>query len=328
VKDGQILWDSIQVLSLPMKHRFRGLDKRELLLFRGTRRWAEWSPFTEYSDAVAARWLRASLEWAEADLPEAKQRAIPVNATWPALPEAELRELAGSFRGCKSVKLKVGGESNWEQDLNRIALVGELMPGARLRLDANGTWSISEAVRAVRATADMGIELDYLEQPVSDLDGLIELRQELNRQGLAAAIAIDETLRNNPERADLVRELGFEVVILKAAPLGGIAAAIDLANELPDLRFVVSSALESSIGLQAGLHLAAALQPPTEDCGLATSVLFESDVVSVPLKSENGEITLPANPLEPDPELTAALRANSEREQWWLARLKRCLELA
>ena len=323
----QIVWDSIQVLSLPMRHKFRGQNSREILLFRGARRWAEWSPFTEYRDAVAARWLGAALEWAGADLPEIKRNVISVNATWPALPAGELRELAPSFLGCRTVKLKVAGESDWDADLKRIALVRELMPGARLRLDANGGWSVAEAIRAVRAVAELGIELDYLEQPVSDLRGLQELRRELDRQGLMTAIAIDESLRNNTDQAELMSELGFEVIVLKTAPLGGIATALELQQQFPDARFVVSSALESSIGLQAGLHLAAALQVPAEDCGLATAALFESDVVSIPLKSKNGEIALPENPLEPDLELTAGLRTTGEREEWWLARLNRCLAM-
>ena len=325
--DRQILWDSIQVLSLPMRYRFRGQTNREILLFRGSRRWAEWSPFGEYSDAVSARWLRAALEWASAELPEIRRDKISVNATLPALPEDQLRELVAAYPGCNSVKLKVAGESDWDGDLKRIALVRELMPGARLRLDANGGWTVSQAVRAVKSVADVGIELDYLEQPVADLAALIELRHELNRQGLAAALAIDESLRNHPDQADLLRDLGFEVVILKAAPLGGLASARALASQFPGARLVVSSALESSIGLQAGLYLAATLEAPPGDCGLATSALFERDVVAKPLRVEAGQIALPTEPLEPDADRAADLQASGERKRWWLARLERCLKL-
>ncbi len=310
-----------------MRYRFRSLASRELLIFRGSRRWAEWSPFTEYEDAVAARWLSCALEWANSELPPALRTRIPINATLPAVDEAQLRELLGAFQESRTVKLKVGGESDWSQDLQRIELVAELLPTARLRLDANESWSVAQSVRAVRAVADLGVELDYLEQPVSGVAELVELRSAARAAGLAAQMAVAEALRNAPSQAALLGELRPEVVILKAAPLGGIAAALELQRDFPGSRFVVSSALESSIGLQAGLHLAATLRIAPEDCGLGTSVLFESDVVANPLRANAGWIDLPTEALLPDPALTEGLQVPAARRQWWLERLERCLAL-
>lgn len=325
--DQQIIADSIQVLSLPMRYRFRSVSERELILFQGSRRWAEWSPFIEYPDAVAARWLRAALECANSDLPPALRTRIPINATLPAAGTAELRELLASFSGSKTVKLKVGGESSWHEDLARIELISRELPEARLRLDANGSWSVAEAIRAVSKVLEIGVALDYLEQPVAGISELVELRTELAALGLPVPIAIDESLRNAPGDAALLGELRPEVVILKAAPIGGIASALELQSAFPGSRFVVSSALESSIGLQAGLHLAAALDTAPEDCGLGTCLFFENDVVSSPLRPNGGWIDLPAEPLEPEPALTAGLKAPVARRDWWLARLERCLAL-
>lgn len=310
-----------------MRYRFRSLQQREMLLFRGSRRWAEWSPFAEYSDVTAARWLRAALEWANVELPAPRRNRIPVNASLPTLGVKQVVELLEAFAGCRTVKLKVGGESNWTQDLERIKLVSRQLPGSRLRLDANGSWTVAETVRAVRAVAALGIELDYLEQPVAEIADLLQLRDELAADGLSAAIAVDESLRNNPDQAGLLRQLRPEVVILKAAPLGGIASSLQLQREFPDSRFVVSSALESSIGLQVGLYLAATLTDEPADCGLGTAVLFERDVVANALLPKAGWIDLPPEPLQPDRALTASLRAPAARQRWWRARLERCLEL-
>lgn len=325
--DQQIIADSIQVLSLPMRYRFRSVSERELILFQGSRRWAEWSPFIEYPDEVAVRWLRAALEWANSDLPPVLRSRIPINATMPATERPELQLLLAAYSGCKTVKLKVGGESSWDKDLARIELISMALPEARLRLDANGSWSVAEAIRAVGKLLELGVALDYLEQPVASITELVELRTELAAQGLPAPIAIDESLRNSPGDAALLSELRPEVVILKVAPIGGIASALELQRTFPGSRFVVSSALESSIGLQAGLHLAAALDTAPDDCGLGTSLLFNNDVVAKPLRPNGGWIDLPAEPLEPEPALTAGLKAPVARRDWWLARLERCLAL-
>jgi len=308
------------VVSIPMKTPFRGITDREALIFRGER-YAEWSPFLEYEDAEAATWLKGALSWANDPLPELQRDHIFTNATLPAVEPDQVAEVLRGFEPFRSVKVKVAqkGES-LEQDLARIAKVSALYPEAQIRLDANGGYSLAAALKLVERISDFNIE--YLEQPVSTVSELAELRVAIAGSGLK--IAADESIRKTSDPLEVASLQAADIVMLKAQPLGGIDAALRIANSI-NLDVVVSSALETSLGISQGLHLAAALPELNYDCGLATLNLLEGDIVNDSLKPIGSRLEVKV--VEPSIELLEQYQVSPERQAWWHKRLSRCLEL-
>lgn len=308
------------VVSIPMKTPFRGITHREALIFRGER-YAEWSPFVEYQDVEAATWLKGAISWANDPLPEIHRDHIFTNATLPAVAPTEVAAILKDFEPFRSVKVKVAqpGEG-LEQDFARIKKVSELYPNARIRLDANGGYSLNQALDLVEAITDFNIE--YLEQPVKLVTELAELKLAIAGTGLK--ITADESIRKASDPYEVARLEAADIVMLKAQPLGGVAAALEIANSIK-LDVVVSSALETSIGISQGLHLAAALPELNYDCGLATLNLLDGDIVQDSLKPVGSRLEVKV--VEPDIELLEKWAASPERTKWWLDRLQRCLDV-
>ena len=310
----------VWVVSIPMRTAFRGVKHREALIFQGER-FAEWSPFLEYEDQEAASWLKGALSWANDPLPTLVRDQISINATLPAVTPDEVADVLSQFGKFKTVKIKVAGPGeSLTQDMARIERVRALYPEAKLRLDANGGYSVSQALQMVEQLSQFNLE--YIEQPVQSVSEMAELRKQLAGSGVK--IAADESIRKTGDPQAVMRAEAADIVMLKAQPLGGIAASLEIAQSL-GLEVVVSSALETSLGISQGLHLAGALPELNYDCGLGTLNLFDGDIVQQSLIPNQS--MLDVSVVEPDVELLEKYAASPERTSWWEERLARCLEL-
>jgi o-succinylbenzoate synthase len=312
------LADRMHVVSLPLATRFRGVDVREVALLSGDAGWGEWSPFLEYGPEEAARWLAAAIEDASLERPPLVRSRVPVNATLPAVAPDAVAGVLARYDGCRTVKVKVAERGQTlADDVARVAEVRALLPDARIRLDANGGWGVDEAETAVRALERY--DLEYVEQPCASVPELAELRSRVHR--LAIPIAADESVRKASDPLAVARAGAADVVVVKAQPLGGVRAALSVVAEA-GLPAVVSSALDSSVGLSMGAALAGALPELPYDCGLGTGALLAADVAE-PLVPVGGSI--PAGRVAPDPALLAAHAAPPERVAHWRDRLAACL---
>ncbi|WP_077490511.1 o-succinylbenzoate synthase [Sinomonas mesophila] len=313
------------VVRVPLRVRFRGVTEREALLLEGPAGWGEFAPFLEYGDAESARWLASAVEAAWEGFPEAVRSRVPVNATVPAVPAARVREVLAAFGPVEAVKVKVAEEGqSLADDLGRVAAVREALPEAALRVDANGGWSVAEAVEALGQLEPFGLE--YAEQPVAGINGLAEVRALLAERGTPVRIAADESVRKAEDPLRVARAGAADLIVVKAAPLGGVRRALRIVREA-GLPAVVSSALDTSVGLAAGAALAAALPELPHACGLGTGALLAADVVGSPLVPDAGFLPAGAALAErsrPDPGLLAEWAAPAERRRWWLERLGRC----
>ncbi|SDK66904.1 o-succinylbenzoate synthase [Arthrobacter sp. ok362] len=307
------------VVSLPMRVKFRGVLQREALLLRGPLGWGEFSPFPEYGDAEASRWLAAAIEAGWAGFPAPLRDSIPVNATVPAVPAHQVPEILARFGRVDAVKVKVAerGQS-LDDDAARVAAVREALPDAAIRVDANGGWNVPEAVTALRRLAAVGLE--YAEQPVPEIAGLAEVRRQLRAGGVPVLIAADESVRKEDDPLKVARAGAADLIVVKVAPLGGVRRALQIVAQA-GLPAVVSSALDTSVGIRAGLALAAALPELPYACGLGTVSLLAADVTQDSLVPDDGTIAL--RDVRPAPELLDAHAASRERRDWWLDRLRR-----
>ncbi|WP_375400784.1 o-succinylbenzoate synthase [uncultured Amnibacterium sp.] len=316
------LRSSLRVVSLPLVTRFRGITVREAALVEGPAGWSEFAPFLEYEDAEAATWLAAAIAFGwEAATPTRRDR-IPVNATVPTVPSAEVAGLLARFPGTRTAKVKVADAAgHLADDVARVAAVREALgPAGRVRIDANGGWTVDEAERALRALAPF--DLEYAEQPCATIDELAQLRRRT--RDLAVPIAADESVRKATDPLAVARSGAADLLVLKAAPLGGVRAAAGLAAQA-GLPVVVSSALDTSVGLAMGAFLAAALPELPYDCGLGTAALLAADVTHEPLTPVDGAI--PVRRVVPDPDLLDRFAADADRTAWWRERLLRCHHL-
>ena len=315
------LLDGLRVVSIPMRVRFRGVLVREAALICGPRGWGEFSPFPEYEDVESSRWLAAAIEAGWAGWPDPVRKSVPVNATVPAVPATEVAGVLQRYDGCTTAKVKVAEVGQrFQDDIDRVAAVRDVMgPGARIRVDANGGWSVAEATDALRRLAAYGLE--YAEQPCASVEELASLRVALARNSIDVLVAADESIRKASDPMRVVREEAADVIVVKVAPLGGVRAALDIAQEC-GLPTVVSSALDTSVGIRAGLALAAALPQLPFACGLSTVELMAGDVTDDSLVPSAGSITL--RDLTIEPHLLDRWQAPADREQWWQDRLARC----
>lgn len=314
------LLSTARVVSIPLKHKFRGLMHREALLFEGPEGWAEWSPFLEYEDEEAAVWLRAAIEYAYQPTPPLVASTVPINATLGAIKSKYFQEALEPFGTFNTVKLKVAepGQTIVE-DLYRVLRLREFYPNAKIRIDANGGYSVQNAIEIAKEIAIAGIELEYFEQPVKTIAELAEVRLKLNRIGIK--VAADESVRKVSDPLAVAQAHAADILVLKAQPLGGIRNALAISKEA-GLPVTISSALETSIGISMGLHLAAALEVESFDAGLGTVAMFEDDVCDEPLIAKNGKLKVQR--VVPSEGKLQKLAASAERTQWWLARLERC----
>ena len=305
---------SIAVWRIPMRTRFRGITVREGVLVRGPGGWGEWSPFLEYDAQVAEPWLRCAEEAAAGDWPPAVRDAVPVNATVPAVGPEQAHALVRAS-GCGTAKVKVAepGQSPADDQARLEAVRDALGPDGWIRVDANGAWSVDEAVEAVRMLERAAGGLEYVEQPCASVEELAAVRRRVE-----TPIAADESIRRaaDPYR---VRDLeAADIAVLKVQPLGGVRACLRIAEDI-GLPVVVSSALETSIGIAAGVALAAALPELPYACGLATVSLLTADVTPAPLLPVGGLLAVGLPPV--DEASLSAVGAPPDRVAHWEARL-------
>ena len=298
---------------IPLRTRFRGITVREGMVAHGPAGWAEWSPFWDYDAAESATWLAAALEAAYEPWPEPVRPRVPVNCTVPALGPDGAGELVKAS-GCRTAKVKVAepGQS-LPDDLDRVAAVrAALGPTGHIRVDANGGWDLDTAVDAVQALDRAAAGLEYVEQPCASVEDLARVRRRV-----AVPVAADESIRRaaDPYR---VRDLeAADIAVLKVQPIGGVRAALRIAEQIR-LPVVVSSALETSIGLAAGVALAAALPDLPYACGLATTALLQQDLVKNGFVAVDGELGV----RRPEPSLALMRRASGvEVQHRWEDRL-------
>ncbi len=309
------LLDRVHVLALPMRVRFRGITVREVALIDGPAGWGEFGAFLEYEPPEAAAWLASAIESAYRSAPSARRRRIPINATVPAVGPAEVPAVLARFPGATTAKVKVAeAGQTLADDVERVNAVRALVP--TVRVDANGGWSVREALAAARALTADG-PLEYIEQPCRSVPELAEVRR---RAGVA--VAADESIRKADDPLAVVRAGAADVAVLKVAPLGGVTAMLDIAARI-DIPVVVSSALDSAVGIAAGLAAAAALPRLDHACGLGTGGLFITDVAD--LRVDDGHLSVAH--VVPDRGRLSALAAPAERRDWWIDRIRQCHRL-
>ncbi|MDR1394421.1 MAG: o-succinylbenzoate synthase [Bifidobacteriaceae bacterium] len=310
------------VFDIPMTHRFRGTERRRGVVFQGDAGWAEFSPFGDYPADEAVAWWRAAEEAAEEGFPAPHRAAIPVNATVPAVPASTVEELAASWCGATTVKVKVAepGQSSADE-ADRVAAVRAVLgPTGRIRIDANGAWDVDTAVDRIVLLARAAAGLEYVEQPCATAAELAQVRRQA-----VVPIAADESIRRALDPLEVKRLEAADLVVLKVQPLGGVRACLRLAEEL-DLPVVVSSAVETSIGLAMGLALAAALPRLDYACGLGTRSLLGGDLVRHGLWPSGGMLEL--RRVAPDAALLRQWQASPEVSQAWQRRLDQVRRLA
>jgi O-succinylbenzoate synthase len=304
----------LAVFSIAMRTRFRGITVREGLLLRGEAGWGEWSPFLEYDAEVAEPWLRCAEEAAAGDWPEPVRDRVPVNVTVPAVGPEQAHAIV-TAGGCTTAKVKVAepGQTLADDEARLEAVRDALGAGGAVRVDANGGWSVEEAVAAVAALDRAAGGLEYVEQPCASVEDLAAVRRRVG-----VPVAADESIRRaaDPYR---VRDLeAADIAVLKVQPLGGVRACLRIAEDI-GLPVVVSSALETSVGIAAGVALAAALPELPYACGLATVQMFTADVVVDSLLPVDGALPVGGPPV--DEALLAAVTADPARVAHWEARL-------
>jgi len=307
----------VHVYSIDLRTRFRGITSREGVLWRGAAGWTEWSPFLDYGGEEVLSWLDAADETAENGWPEPVRSSVPVNCTVPAVGPGQAEALVYAS-GCRTAKVKVAepGQS-LADDVARVGAVrAALGPGGRVRVDANGSWSVEDALAAIGRL--VRFDLEYVEQPCRGVEELAELRTRLARAGLDVAIAADESIRRAADPYRVAELHAADIAVLKVQPLGGVRACLEIADRI-GLPVVVSSALETSVGIRAGLALAAALPELPYACGLNTVALLTDDVVASPLVAVDGQLSVGA--LEVQPEALERCRAAPARVEFWQARL-------
>lgn len=304
-----LILDSLRVVSLPMKVNFRGINHREVALFQGPQGWAEFSPFLEYSDEESARWLACAIEAATQAPPTLYRSSVGVNATMPALNgESEIAQILAGFPGCTTVKIKVG--TNEKQDLERIATVRKLSPQSKIRIDVNGLWSVDHAAKFLELCG----EIEYVEQPCATVAELRELKSRVD-----VKIVGDEILRKSANLFEIDLNGAIDILMLKVQPLGGIKNAHALAahHKMP---IIVSSALESAVGINYGLTLAASFEEMSYDCGLGTGSLLAKNVADIPIVDGKMQIQR----VEPNFD---GLETSTDRFDWWKNRIMRTAAL-
>ena len=312
--------DRVHAWSIPMTTRFRRITERDGLLLHGPEGWAEFSPFWDYDAAESTAWLRAALEDATTPRPAPRREEVEVNATIPVLPPVLAARIA-TVGGARTAKVKVADPgSDLASDAQRLEAVRDAMgPDARIRIDANAAWTYDEALEALPVLDRAAGGLEYAEQPCASLEDLAALRRALD-----IPIAADESVRRAEDPLRVARAEAADLLVMKVQPLGGVTRCLELAEEA-GLPVVVSSALESSIGLGAGLALAAALPELPHACGLATATLLTGDLAPQPLHATGG--TLPVGRTAPSEELLARHAADDALAARWEERLAACASL-
>ncbi len=303
-------------VKVPLVTRFRRVDWREAVLIRGPEGWGEFSPFPDYPPETTSRWLAAALEAACTPWPRPGRTHVEVNTTIPAVEPERAAEMAAAS-GCRTAKVKVGEPgSDFDLDVARVAAVREALgPNGRLRIDVNGAWEVDDAVDRIRVLARY--DLEYVEQPVSTIPEMVEVRKRVG-----VPIAADESIRRAADPLEVVTAGAADVLVLKAQPLGGWRRLVSIARRTAT-PVVVSSALETSVGLAAAVYAAASLDELPYAAGLGTATLLAEDVTSQPLVPVGGMVEV----RRPVPDLVDRWAADRETASRLLERLRRAAEL-
>ena len=311
----QSLLETMRVIALPTKTNFRGINVREIALFKGEYGWGEFSPFLEYDHAESAPWLACAIEAATKSRTQLYRNSVKVNGTIPATNDKNvIKALVETYQGVTTFKVKVG--DNLSEDIVRLAQIRSLGRKINIRIDVNGLWSVKDALTNLYAFYKEIGPFEYVEQPCATLEELRELKASIR---IPLKIAVDEVIRKakDPFAIDLTG--AADLVMLKVQPLGGIARAHKLA-EHHKLPVVVSSALESAVGINYGLQLAASFPEMNFDCGLGTGSLLAANVAELPIVDGHIEIT----DVEPD---FNGYEVAPERFEWWKNRVMKTAEL-
>ncbi len=309
------LLSTMRVVALPMKTNFRGVTVREVALFKGEFGWGEFSPFIEYDDKESSHWLASAIEAAITPRPPRFRESIPVNGTIPATNDKQtIDQLVASYNGVKTYKVKVG--ENLSEDIVRLARIRSLGRTVNIRIDVNGLWSVEEALTNLYAFYEEVGPFEYVEQPCATIDELRELKSKIR---IPLKIAADEVIRKAEDPFAIDLEGAADIVMLKVQPLGGIKRSLAIAahHQLP---VVVSSALESAVGIHYGLELAASIKDLSFDCGLATGSLVSRNLAEIPIVDGSmviGDLDINCEGLDVAP----------ERYEWWKNRAMRCAEV-
>lgn len=314
------------VVALPMRVKFRGITTREALLIDGPAGWGEFSPFVEYDAVEASSWLASGIEAAWEGFPSPVRQHVEVNATIPAVTDIE--EVVARYPGCRVFKVKVAEPGQTlADDIARVDKLRQLVPNAVVRVDANQGWSVAEAIEAAKSLGP----LDYMEQPVATVDELREVRMTLQRSGIFCRIAADESIRKADDPYLVAEKQAADLAVVKVAPLGGVRRTVELARNLHvnhHMDITVASALDTAVGINAGLAAVAAFDAHIDDdgihvrpnaAGLATGQLFVEDVAE-PLELVDGH--LPVAPRTPSTDRLSELAASGERRDWWFHRVR------
>lgn len=314
------LLSTMRVVALPMKTDFRGISVREVALFKGECGWGEFSPFLEYDDQESSMWLASAIEAATQPRPPQLRTTIPVNGTIPATNDKKvIDELVASYPGVMTYKVKVG--QNLSEDIARLARIRSLGRKVNIRIDVNGLWSVEDALTNLYAFYENVGPFEYVEQPCATLDEMRELKSKIH---IPLKIAADEVIRKAEDPFAIDLNGAADIVMLKVQPLGGISRSLAIA-EHHGLPTVVSSALESAVGISYGLELAAALPELNFDCGLATGSLISKDLAHLAIVG--GAIAVDGSTMGDLDIKLESLAVAPDRYEWWKNRAMRCAEV-
>ena len=306
----------VEVFSLPMSFRFRRVRHREGLLIWGEAGVGEFSPFVDYDADESATWLAAALEAADQGFPHPLRGRVPVNCTVTAVGPDQATAIATGPHGCRTAKVKVAEPGQClDDDMARVGAVREALGrDGRVRIDANGGWTVEQAVDSIAQLAEF--DLEYVEQPTATVEELAEVRRRVD-----VPIAADESIRRAADPIRVRRLEAADIAVLKVQPLGGVRVCLRLAEQI-DLPVVVSSALESSVGISAGVALAAALPDLPFACGLATASMLAQDLAAEPMSPVDGHLAV--RKVWPDDELLRDARPDEATATRWLDRMADC----
>lgn len=317
----QEVLENLFTVEIPMTVTFRGVNSRQSALICGPYGWGEFAPFLEYGPQESAAWLACALEAAWLPTPEPVRTRIPLNATLPAVPAERVPEVLAKYEGeIQELKIKVAEKGqSLADDIARVAAARDALPNARLKVDANMGYTLAGALDALRKLCEYGII--YAEQPVASVEDMAALRFAIAKEGLPARIAADESIRKAEDPLKVARANAADLMVIKAAPLGGVRRALALVEQA-QLPAVVSSALESSVGIATGASLAASLPTLRYGCGLGTVSLMAEDVTDEPLIARNGFMDL--RTITPSLQRLERLATDEQTRQWWVERVTAC----
>jgi O-succinylbenzoate synthase len=305
----------LSILSIPLRNKFRGIDHREIAIFRGPFGWTEFGPFLEYDDEEASVWMKAALEAAQKPWPRLYRQKIPINATLPIVEPEEVPQILARFAGCETVKIKV---DDFEYGAKVLEATLNIKPDMKIRLDVNAGWNEQTAIsNLLEYHLRFGNVFEYVEQPCATLSELATVKKEV-----PIRIAVDESIRKNLGTHFNNFTQYADFAIIKWQPVGGFEAAHKLAKEI-GLPVVISSALETGIGISHGLALAGSFEEPTLACGLGTVALLAGDICDPPTVVEDGYLEIKRRV----PNDHERYLASADRVDYWQKRILRVLKM-